>query len=60
MTARKPKPDPLVRRTDAGDLVALTDLVIERPNLGPGKLTHIRAGCQIPAEFAHLPRRAKP
>jgi hypothetical protein len=34
--------------------------VIERPNLGPSKLTHIRAGHLIPPEFAHLPRRPKP
>jgi hypothetical protein len=60
VTARKPKPDPLVRRDEDGRLVAVVDLVIERPNLGPGKLTPIRAGCQIPAEFAHLPRRRKP
>jgi hypothetical protein len=60
MTARKPKADPLVRRAEDGQLIALVDLVIERVGLGPGKLTHIPAGRSIPAEFAHLPRRAKP
>jgi hypothetical protein len=59
MTARKPKPDPLVREED-GAVYAVVDLVIEREGLGPSKLTHIRAGHLIPAEFAHLPRRRKP
>jgi hypothetical protein len=61
MAARrvKPRPDPLVRQED-GQLYALVDLLIARPNLGPNKHTPIRAGRLIPAEFAHLPRRRKP
>jgi hypothetical protein len=59
MAARTAKPERLVREED-GQLYALVDLVIERPNLGPSKLTHIRAGHLIPPEFAHLPRRRKP
>jgi hypothetical protein len=47
-------------REEAGQLYALVDLLIARPNLGPNKHTPIRAGRLIPAEFAHLPRRRKP
>ena len=59
MPARKPAAPELVREED-GQLYALVDLVVERPNLGPNKLTHIRAGHLVPPEFAHLPRRRKP
>jgi len=62
MAARsvKPKPQPELVREEDGRLYAVVDLLIARPNLGPGKFTPIRAGRLIPAEFADIPRRRKP
>lgn len=57
MPARKPAP--LVREED-GQLYALVDLLIARPEVGPTKEIAIRAGHVIPAEFQHNPRRRKP
>jgi hypothetical protein len=55
----KPKADPLVREED-GQLYALVDLVVERPEVSPTKVIHIPAGHLIPPEFQHHRRHRKP
>jgi hypothetical protein len=38
---------------------AAEDLLIERPDLGPGCATLVSAGDPIPPALAHLPRRSR-
>jgi hypothetical protein len=59
MAARK-QPAAALVRDDDGHLVAVVDLLIDRPDLGPAAATLVAAGDPIPAELADLPRRKRP
>jgi hypothetical protein len=54
MAARK-----LVEADDDGRLVAVVDLLIARPDLGPGAATLVAAGDLIPAGLADHDRSAR-
>jgi len=54
MAARK-----LVERDGDGDLVAVVDLLIDRPDLGPGAATLVAAGDQVPPALADHERRPR-
>jgi hypothetical protein len=56
MAARKPAPEPLVRRGEDGRLVAVVALVVE----GPDVRFYVRAGEVIPTALADFPRRRRP
>lgn len=59
LSAKSERPEPELVREANGRLVALVDLIVERPVVPGFRIEHlVRAGFEIPPELRDLPRRA--